>query len=86
MVVIDGMFGRAAWTGRFQQFVDRLPLSGCQTMALTPYLLEQVGFQIEAVQLMKQTNSTASDGGSSLYVVVARKPTEPVAAADGGGM
>ena len=49
-----------------------LPLATCQSLALTPYLLEAIGFQIEAVELMDAVNKLPSTK-TTRYVVVARK-------------
>lgn len=73
VLAIDGFYGRAAWTGMFEEEVDLLPLSACQSMATLPYLLEQVGFQIEAVELMSATNQMPATR-TTRYVVVAKRP------------
>lgn len=73
VVAIDGFYGRNAWQGMFEEEVDILPLSACQTMATLPYLLEHSGFTIDAVQLMAATN-TMPVTRTTRYVVVARKP------------
>jgi len=49
VVVIDGLFSREAWSGKWSVIADKLPLSGVQTPALTPYLLERAGFDIRCV-------------------------------------
>jgi SAM-dependent methyltransferase len=72
VVVIDGLYGRAAWTGVWQEEIDALPLSACQSTALTPYLLEVAGFCIETVQLMEAVNAMPSTK-TPRFVVVARK-------------
>jgi SAM-dependent methyltransferase len=72
-LVIDGLYGRDAWTGKWEEEVDLLPLSACQSTAMVPYLLEQVGFGIEAVSWMAATNARPSTR-TTRYVVVARKP------------
>ena len=73
VIAIDGFYGRSAWTGMFEPEVDLLPLSACQSMATMPYLLEKVGFQIEAVELMTATNKLPATR-TTRYVVVASKP------------
>lgn len=72
VVVIDGLYSRAAWTGVWEEEVDVLPLSACQSTALAPYLLETAGFRIEAVQWMDSVNRLPSTK-TKRYVVVARK-------------
>ena len=73
VVVIDGLYGRDGWTGQWEAEVDVLPLSACQTTALTPYLLEVAGFRIDAVELMQATNARPCTK-TPRYVVVATKP------------
>lgn len=73
VVIIDGIYGRSAWTGVWQEEVDVLPLSACQNLAMVPYLLEGTGFRIEAVQWMETVNALPSTR-TPRYVVVARKP------------
>ena len=70
---MDGLYGRDGWAGQWQAEVDVLPLSACQTTALTPYLLEVAGFRIDAVQLMHATNARPCTK-TPRYVVVATKP------------
>lgn len=72
VVLIDGLYGRSAWTGRWEEEVDVLPLSACQTTALMPYLLEAAGLRVEAVEWMTATNAMPSTR-TTRYVVVARK-------------
>jgi SAM-dependent methyltransferase len=72
VVVIDGLYGRSAWTGIWQEEVDVLPLAACQSTALTPYLLEVAGFRIESVGLMEAVNRMPSTR-TPRYVVVARQ-------------
>jgi hypothetical protein len=57
----------------FKPEVDLRPLSACQSMATMPYLLEKVGFQIEAVELMTATNKLPATR-TTRHVVVASKP------------
>ena len=72
VVVIDGLYGRDGWVGRWQEEVDVLPLAASQSMASTPYLLEACGFQIEAVERMAAVNALPTTR-TPRYVVVARK-------------
>jgi SAM-dependent methyltransferase len=72
VVLIDGLYGRSAWTGKWEEEVDVLPLSACQTTALMPYLLEAAGFRVDAVERMTATNALVSTR-TTRYVVVARK-------------
>jgi SAM-dependent methyltransferase len=74
VVVIDGLYGRDGWVGRWEEEVDALPLAASQSMASTPYLLETCGFRIEAVERMATVN-TLPTTRTPRYVVVARKPT-----------
>ena len=72
VVVMDGLFDRDAWTGRWDGMVDTLPLSACRTTATVPYLLEQTGFRINYVGMMEHTNALPSTT-TQRYMVVATK-------------
>lgn len=72
VVVIDGLYGRDGWTGRWEEEVDVLPLAASQSLATTPYLLEHCGFRIEAVERMQTVNALPTTR-TPRYVVVARK-------------
>lgn len=72
VVVIDGLYGREGWRGAWEEEVDVLPLSACQTMATVPYLLEAVGFRIRAVQRMAAVNALPTTR-TPRYVVVAER-------------
>lgn len=74
-VVIDGLYDRSAWAGVWQEEVDVLPLSACQSTAAVPYLLEVAGFQVQAVRMMEAVNVLPSTR-TRRYVVVAGKPAE----------
>lgn len=74
VVVIDGLYGRDGWTGRWEEEVDLLPLAATQSMATIPYLLEAAGFAIAAVERMAAVNALPTTR-TPRYVVVARKPT-----------
>lgn len=76
VVLIDGLYPRSAWSGRWEEEVDVLPLSALQTTALVPYLLEQAGLRIETVEPMTATNARPSTR-TPRYVVVARSPDAP---------
>lgn len=71
VVAIDGLFDRGSWTGDWAREVDTLPFSACQSTAMTPYLLESVGFKIESVAMMAASNPTTR---TPHYIVVATKP------------
>lgn len=73
IIAIDGFYGRSAWKEMFEEEVDLLPMSACQSMATIPYLLEKVGFEIQSVNLMTETNKMPATR-TTRYVVVARKP------------
>jgi SAM-dependent methyltransferase len=72
-VVIDGLYGRDGWTGRWEDEVDMLPLAATQSMATIPYLLEACGFHVEAVERLAAVNALPTTR-TPRYVVVARKP------------
>lgn len=72
VVVIDGLYGRASWTGVWQEEVDVLPLSACQGIATTPYLLEVAGLRVEHVELMRAVNARPATR-TPRYVAVAAK-------------
>jgi SAM-dependent methyltransferase len=74
VVVMDGLYERSAWSGRWEEEVDVLPLSVCRTMALIPYLLESSGYRIEVVQPMAAVGARPSTR-TPRYVVVARAPS-----------
>jgi SAM-dependent methyltransferase len=73
VVVIDGLYGRDGWIGRWEDAVDVLPLAATQSMATIPYLLETCGFAIETVEVMAGVNALPITR-TPRYVVVARKP------------
>ena len=60
VLVIDGLYERAAWSGTWAEEVDVLPVAACQSTALVPYLLEQSGFSVEAVRMMDAVNRRPS--------------------------
>jgi SAM-dependent methyltransferase len=72
-VVIEGLYGRDGWTGRWEDEVDVLPLAATQSTATVPYLLEACGFHVEAVEQMAAVNALPVTR-TPRYVVVARKP------------
>jgi SAM-dependent methyltransferase len=72
VMVIDGLYERAAWSGAWAEEVDVLPVAACQSTALVPYLLEQSGFSVEAVRMMDAVNRRPSTR-TPRYLVVARK-------------
>lgn len=73
VVVIEGLFDRAAWAGKWAEEVDELPLSACLTTATLPYLLEAAGFEVTAVERMAAVDALSTTGVTR-YVVVAKKP------------
>ena len=75
VVVIDGLYGRDGWIGRWQEEVDALPLAASQSLASTPYLLEASGFRVEAVEFMAAVNDLPTTR-TPRYVVVARRPAQ----------
>ncbi len=72
VVVMDGLFDRNAWAGRWDGFIDTLPLSACRTTATVPYLLEQSGFHVIHAGMMDYTNALPSTQ-TQRYMVVASK-------------
>lgn len=70
VVVIDGLYGRDGWRGPWEEEIDVLPLSACQTLATVPYLLESAGFRILAVERMAAVDALPSTR-TPRYVVVA---------------
>ena len=75
VVVIDGFFGRNAWTGPWATAIDSLPLSACQSMACIPYLLELAGFRCSSACLMESSNQRPSTR-TQRFLVVAHKGDE----------
>lgn len=74
VIVMDGLYERSAWSGRWEEEIDVLPLSACRTMALMPYLLESSGYRIEAVQPMAAVGARPATR-TPRYIVVARAPS-----------
>jgi SAM-dependent methyltransferase len=72
VIVIDGAYGRDAWTGTWAEEVDVLPASATQSTATTPYLLEAAGFRVETVSWMDAVNRRPATR-TRRYVVVARR-------------
>jgi len=72
VAVIDGLYDRDAWTGSWEQEVDVLPASACRTLALIPYLLEQVGFEVRCAERMPTVNALPTTR-TPRYLVVARR-------------
>ena len=72
VIVIDGLYGRSAWTGVWQEEVDVFPVAASQSMASTPYLLEAAGFRVSSVRLMAAVNQRPSTR-TPRYVVVAKR-------------
>lgn len=72
-VVIDGIYGRDAWTGPWREDVDVLPLAACQGRAALPYLLERAGLAVVAMRWMDAVNRRPSTR-TPRYVIAARKP------------
>ncbi|MDB5097719.1 MAG: hypothetical protein JWM80_2140 [Cyanobacteria bacterium RYN_339] len=72
VVLIDGCYDRSSWQGKWAEEVDELPLSASQSLALTPYLLEQAGFAITSVGLMEATNARVATR-TPRYLVVATR-------------
>lgn len=72
VLILEGLYGRDGWKGRWAEEVDVLPLSCCQSMATIPYLLESVGFEIQVVEAMEATNGLPITR-TPRYLVVAQK-------------
>jgi SAM-dependent methyltransferase len=72
VVVIDGLYGRSAWSGVWADQVDQLPASACQSTAMVPYLLEQAGFRVATVRMMDAVNARPATV-TARYVVVATR-------------
>lgn len=73
VLILDGLYGRGAWTGVWEEDVDVLPVSACQNMALIPYLLELAGFEIRDVRLMNHVNNHVRTR-TQRFLTVAGKP------------
>lgn len=73
VLLIDGLYPRAAWTGIWEEEIDALPLSACQTMATIPYLLEAAGFEVHGASLMARANERPSTM-TTRYLTLATKP------------
>jgi len=73
VAVVDGLYDRSGWTGAWQEEVDVLPLSACQSTAMVPYLLEIAGFRIDAVRRMEAVNARPSTRTPRYLVVATRR-------------
>lgn len=73
VLVIDGLYDRTAWTGKWEEDIDTLPVSACRSTALVPYMLELAGFRVDSVSFMKETNSMPTIR-TIRYLVVGSKP------------
>lgn len=73
VAVIDGLYGRTSWTGRWEEEVDVLPLSACQTTATVPYLLEAAGFRIAGIEWMHAVNARPSTRATRYVVGAVRR-------------
>jgi SAM-dependent methyltransferase len=78
VIVMDGLYDRDSWSGRWEEAVDALPLSCHRTMALVPYLLEVSGFEIAHVGPMTAVNARPTTR-TPRYVVVAKRPSQRLA-------
>jgi len=74
VIVIDGLYDRSAWAGKWEEEIDVLPLSACQTTATIPYLLEATGFKVNTSNYMNSTNLAPSTR-TKRYIVSATKYT-----------
>jgi SAM-dependent methyltransferase len=72
IVLIDGVYERASWTGAWAEEVDVLPLAACGSKAALPYLLEAAGLRVAVARWMDAVNARAITR-TPRYVVVARK-------------
>jgi SAM-dependent methyltransferase len=72
VIVIDGLYGRLSWTGKWEEEVDILPLSATQTISTVPYLLEVSGFVVNSVGYMEKTNLMPSTK-TQRFIVCASK-------------
>lgn len=72
VLIVDGLYTRSAWSGAWEEEIDALPISACQTTALVPYLLEHAGFKVESVGPMSSANELPSTR-TLRYMVVGRK-------------
>ncbi len=72
VVLVDGLYGRDAWTGGWAEEVDVLPLSATQTPATVAYLLESAGFAVDTVRPLGRVNARPVTR-TRRYVVVARR-------------
>lgn len=74
VVIVDGMYDRSGWSGRWAQDVDVLPLSAIRSLATVPYLLESASYRVDHVGMMTRTNTRLSTK-TPRFIVVARKTT-----------
>lgn len=74
VVVIDGLYGRDAWTGAWDEEVDVLPLAATQSRSTVPYLLEQAGLRVVTVGPMTRVNALPATRTPRYFVVARRDP------------
>lgn len=72
LIVVDGFYDRSSWRGIWEEEIDCLPLSACQSMALIPYLMELSGFEIEQVKMLSSVNRNPNTR-TPRYIVVGNK-------------
>lgn len=72
VIVIDGLYRRESWVDKWEEEIDQLPASACQTTALVPYLLEKSGLDVNSAGLMTATNEMPNTR-TPRYIVVASR-------------
>ena len=79
VAIVEAIWFRDHWQGRYKTYPDHLPLSCTQTWATIAYMLEKAGFEVSSYWLNRingyEAVRTISTGGRPLvrYMVVGKK-------------
>lgn len=78
VVILDALWTRTSWTGKWRELVDELPLSCLQTLGTIPYLLQQAGFVVKESRFLPRVNQALGDDGTNCprFIVVAEMSLE----------
>lgn len=79
VVILDALWTRASWTGKWRELIDELPLSCMQTLSTVPYLLKQAGFVVKESRFLPRVNQILGDDGTTCprFIVVAEITPAP---------
>lgn len=73
VVILDALWTRSSWGGKWGDLIDELPLSCMQTLGIIPYLLKQAGFVVKETRFLPTVNQLLADDGATCprFIVVA---------------